>query len=74
MDASKLNAGQRAYEEKRAAKAGMNLDAWLREKDRRAKAEAQEVLKALRAEVPSEMAAKKAGFFARLMERAQKPI
>jgi hypothetical protein len=74
MDSSKLTAGQRAYEEKRAAKAGMKLDAWLREKDRRAKAEAEEAAKALRAETPPEAAAKKAGFFARLMERAQKPI
>jgi len=74
MDSTKLTAGQRAYEAKRAAKAGMKLDAWLREKDRRAKAEAEEAAKALRVEAPPAMAAKKAGFFARLMERAQKPI
>lgn len=67
MDASKLTPGQRAYEEKRARKAGMGLDAWLREKDKRARAE----------EKPEEAkpaAAKKPGFFSRLIERAHKPL
>lgn len=70
MDAKKLTEGQRAYEAKRAAKAGMSLDAWLRDKERRAQAEAAEAAKAVAAEAP----AKKPGFFARLMERAQKPL
>jgi len=41
-----LTPGQRAYEEKRAAKAGMTLDAWMRQKERRARAEAAEAAKA----------------------------
>ena len=70
MDAKKLTDGQRAYEAKRAAKAGMSLDAWLRDKEKRARAEAAEAAKAVAVEAP----AKKPGFFARLMERAQKPL
>jgi len=70
--AAALTPGQRAYEAKRAAKAGMTLEAWLREKERRAKAEAVEAAKAARAEAPAP--AKKPGFFARLLERAQKPL
>lgn len=65
----KLTDGQRAYEARRAAKAGMTLEAWLREKEKRAKAEAAEAAKATTPE-----AAKKPGFFSRLLERAQKPL
>ena len=64
-----LTEGQRTYEAKRAAKAGMTLDAWLRDKDKRAKADAAEATKATATEAP-----KKPGFFSRLMERAQKPL
>lgn len=64
-----LTDGQRAYEAKRAAKAGMSLDAWLRDKEKRAKAEAAEAAKAAVPEAP-----KKLGFFSRLLERAQKPL
>lgn len=76
MDAKKLTEGakgltegQRAYEAKRAAKAGMTLDAWLRDKEKRAKAEAAEAAKTIAVETP-----KKPGFFSRLLERAQKPL
>lgn len=68
MDAKQLTEGQRAYEAKRAAKAGMTLEAWLREKEKRAKAEA-EAAKVVAPEPP-----KKPGFFTRLLERAQKPL
>lgn len=70
MDAKKLTEGQRAYEAKRAAKAGMSLDAWMRDKEKRAKAEAADAAKSAAAEAP----AKKPGFFSRLLERAQKPL
>ncbi len=69
MDAKQLTEGQRAYEAKRAAKAGMTLEAWLRDKEKRAKAEAAEAAKTTTAEAP-----KKPGFFTRLLERAQKPL
>lgn len=70
MDAKKLTEGQRSYEAKRAAKAGMSLDAWLRDKEKRAKEEAALAAKVAAPEAP----AKKPGFFTRLMDRAHKPI
>jgi hypothetical protein len=72
MDSSKLTEGQRAYEARRAAKAGMSLEKWLAEKEKRARAEAAEAAKAMAAEAPKP--AKKPGFFSRLLERAQKPL
>lgn len=62
--------GQRAYEEKRAAKAGMSLDKWLTVKQR--EKEAEEKAKQKAAEPPKP--AKPPGFFARLLERAQRPL
>ncbi len=66
-----MSEGQRAYEARRAAKAGMSLDRWLAAKDREREAEARAREKA------AEEAAKppkKPGFFSRLLERAQKPL
>lgn len=65
-----LTEGQRAYEARRAAKAGMSLDKWLDAKERDRKAEARAREKA--AEPPKVL--KKPGFFARLLERAQRPL
>ncbi|WP_424811687.1 hypothetical protein [Roseococcus sp. YIM B11640] len=67
----KLTEGQRSYEAKRAAKAGMSLDAWLRDKEKRAQEEAALAAKAQAAEAAP---AKKPGFFSRLLDRAHKPI
>lgn len=67
MDATKLTPAQRAYEEKRAKKAGMSLDAWLRDKAKRASTEAAPA-------AAPKAPAKKPGFFSRLMERANKPL
>lgn len=64
-----LTEGQRAYEAKRAAKAGMSLERWLDSKQRHLEAEARARQKA--AEPPK---AKKNNFFTRLIERAQKPL
>ena len=64
-----LTEGQRAYEAKRAAKAGMSLERWLDSKQRAAEAEARAREKA--AEPPKP---KKNTLFSRLMERAQKPL
>jgi hypothetical protein len=63
-----LSEGQRAYEAKRAAKAGMSLDKWLTSKQRQQDAEAR--AKQNVAAKP----AKKPGLFARLLERAHKPL
>lgn len=69
-----LTEGQRAYEAKRAAKAGMSLDKWLdkkeRERDEAAKAAQKAAEEAAKAALPP----KKPGFFSRLLERAQKPL
>ena len=68
--AKTLNAGQRAYETKRAAKAGMSLDKWLASKQRQQEAEAKARLKVAEAAKPS----KPPSFFGRLLERAQRPL
>lgn len=62
--------GQRAYEEKRAAKAGLSLDKWLDLKEREKRDEARLREKAAKAAEP----AKKPGFFSRLIERAHRPL
>ena len=65
-----LTEGQRAYEARRAAKAGMSLDKWLDSKQRQQQAEARAKQKAAEPTKP----AKKPGVFARLLERAQRPF
>jgi hypothetical protein len=67
-----LSEGQRAYEAKRAAKAGMSLEKWLALKDREAAEAARAQAKAKKeAEVK---ATKKPGFFSRLIDKAHKPL
>ncbi|MGD0109280.1 MAG: hypothetical protein ABSC06_35375 [Rhodopila sp.] len=70
LNAKTLTDGQRAYEAKRAAKAGMSLDKWLASKQRQQEAEAKAKLKAVEAAKPP----KPPGFFGRLLERAQRPL
>jgi hypothetical protein len=66
--------GQRAYEAKRAAKAGMSLDKWLAGKERE-KAELARAAEKVAAEAAKAAAPpKKPGFFGRLLEKAQKPL
>ena len=65
-----LTEGQRAYEARRAAKAGLSLDKWLAAKERDRLAEEKAKLKAAEAAKP----AKPPGFFKRLLERAHKPL
>jgi hypothetical protein len=65
-----LTEGQRAYEAKRAAKAGMSLDKWLNSKQRQQEAETRAREKAVVAVKPP----KKPGLFSRLLERAQRPL
>jgi hypothetical protein len=61
----KMSAGQRAYEAKRAAKAGMSLDKWLDAKQRQAVEEAR---------VAKEAPPRKPGLFSRLLDRAHQPL
>jgi len=72
MSDRKMTEAQRAYEAKRAAKAGMSLDKWLADKEKRAAAEARE--QAAAAKTVAAAPAKKPGFFGRLLEKAQKPL
>lgn len=68
-----LSEGQRAYEAKRAAKAGMPLEKWLVEKEKRARQEASEAAKdsaaAARAAAPE-----KKGWLGRLLDKAHQPL
>ncbi len=66
-----LTEGQRAYEAKRAAKAGMSLDKWLAVKDRQAGEAAKVEARTRKAEAKS---AKPPGFFTRLLDKAHKPL
>jgi hypothetical protein len=65
-----LTEGQRSYEAKRAAKAGMSLEKWLSSKQRQQEAEAKSKAKIVAAAKP----AKKPGLLARLLDRAHKPL
>ncbi len=67
-----LTAGQRAYEAKRAAKAGLSLEKWLAEKDKQAAEAARAEAKA--AQAAAKQTPKPPGFFGRLLERAHKPL
>jgi hypothetical protein len=69
-----LTEGQRAYEAKRAAKAGMSLDRWLDLKEKEAAAEAKAKAKADEKARDAVKPTKPPGFFARLMDRAHKPL
>ncbi|HYZ22485.1 MAG TPA: hypothetical protein VE690_10040 [Rhodopila sp.] len=65
-----LSEGQRAYEAKRAAKAGMSLDKWLASKQRQQELETKARHKTAAPSKP----AKPPGFFSRLLERANRPL
>jgi hypothetical protein len=71
IDPNALSEGQRAYEARRAAKAGMSLDKWLASKARAQEAAVRAERKAAAA---AQRSARKPGFFARLIERAHKPL
>lgn len=64
-----LSEGQRAYEAKRAAKAGMSLDKWLTSKQRQ-----QEAAARAKHNAAAPKPAKKPGLLARLLERAHRPL
>ena len=63
-----MTPAQRAYEERRAAKAGITLDRWLADKER-------EKAAAARAAAPPKAAKeRKPGLLSRLIDRAHKPL
>ena len=70
QSAKSMSDGQRAYEARRAAKAGLSLDKWLAAKERDRRAEEKARAKAIEATRP----AKPPGFFTRLLDRLHKPL
>jgi hypothetical protein len=68
-----MTEAQRAYEAKRAAKAGMSLERWLASKQRIQEQAAREREKGKAAETAAKMP-RKPGFLSRLIERAHKPL
>ena len=65
-----MSEGQRAYETKRAARAGLSLEKWLAQKERDKQQEVRAQEKAAKApEKP-----KKRGLISRLLDRAHKPL
>jgi hypothetical protein len=70
---TELTEGQRAYEARRAAKAGMTLEKWLAEKDKRAKLEAAEAAKEHQAAAKAAQPEKK-GWLGRLLDKAHQPL
>lgn len=71
MDQRKMTEAQRAYEAKRAAKAGLTLERWLERKERAAAGERDAAAKPRPAAADGKG---KPGFLARLLEKAQKPL
>jgi hypothetical protein len=67
-----LTEGQRAYEAKRAAKAGMSLEKWLADKERRARAGSAEAAK--EGAAAAKAAPGKKGWFGRLLDKAHQPL
>lgn len=67
-----MTEGQRSYEAKRAAKAGMSLEKWLAEKTRAEKVETRDRERE-RASL-DKAATKRAGLLSRLIERGHKPL
>lgn len=70
---TELTDGQRAYEARRAAKAGMTLEKWLADKKKRAKIEAAEAAKEAEAAAKAAQPEKK-GWFGRLLDKAHQPL
>ena len=70
---TELTDGQRAYEARRAAKAGMTLEKWLADKEKRAKVEAAEAAKEAEATAKAAQPEKK-GWFGRLLDKAHQPL
>jgi len=67
---AKMTEGQRAYEARRAAKAGMSLERWLEAKEKQQRAEESARLQTAKAAKPP----KPPGFWSRLLDKAHKPL
>ena len=65
-----LSEGQRAYEARRAAKAGMSLEKWLQAKKKEQEEQARAEQKAAQSAKPT----RKPGLISRLIERGHRPL
>lgn len=65
-----MSEAQRAYEARRAAKAGVSLERWLAQKERERQQEVRAREQAARPPAPP----KPPGLFARLLKKAEKPL
>jgi hypothetical protein len=70
MTKQQMTEGQRAYEKKRAAKAGVSLEKWLDMKEREKREEVRAREQAAKAAEPP----KKRGLLSRLLDAAHKPL
>ncbi len=68
-----LPPGQQAYEARRAAKAGVSLERWMADKQKRVQAE-QEAERRARARDRLKEQSGKPGLLKRLLDRAHKPL
>ena len=66
--------GKQAYEARRAEKAGVGLEKWMADKQRRAQAERDAVERARRAAAAPQASKKKPGLLRRLLDRAHRPL
>ena len=66
-----LSDGQRAYEAKRAKKAGMSLEKWLAHKEKQV---AEAARAAAKSAAEAKKPPKKPGLLSRLIDRAHKPL
>lgn len=69
-----MTEAQRAYEARRAAKAGMSLEKWLAAKEKERVAEKREAERNAAARAAEVAPPKKPGFLKRLLERAERPM
>lgn len=69
-DPKQMSEGQRAYEAKRAAKAGMSLEKWLAAKER----DRQEEIKAKEKAKEAAKPPKPPGFFRRMIDKLHQPL
>lgn len=66
--------GKLAYEARRAEKAGMGLEKWMAEKERRAQAERDAIARARRKADTERQAEARPGLLRRLLDRAHRPL
>src|SRR3712207_5131491 len=74
MDRRKMTEAQRAYEAKRAAKAGLSLERWLERKEKAAAAGEHEAAASAKAGPFTAEAKGKPGFLAELLGKAQESV